>query len=67
MTVLSGAYITWNPRVPLFGRALVVVLECLNCLLVKDVLSSTAYSMAYWALRHCGTTLVPAAERLLVE
>ena len=67
MTVLSGAYITPNPRVPLFGRPQVVVLECLNCPIVKDVLSGTAYSMAYWALRHCGTTLVPAAERLLVE
>jgi len=67
MTDLSGAYITRNQRFPLFGRALVVVLECLNCPIVKDVLSSTAYSGTYWALRHCGTTLVPAAERLLVE
>ena len=67
MTVLSGAYITSNRHFSMFGTALVVVLECLNCPIVKDVLSSTAYSMAYWALRHCGTTLVPAAERLLVE
>jgi hypothetical protein len=67
MTVLSGAYIAPNPRVPLFGRAQVVVLECLNCPIVKDVLSSTAYSMAYRALRHCGTKKVPTAERLLVE
>lgn len=67
LTVLSGVYITSNQLFPMFGGALVVVLECLNCPIVKDVLSSTAYSVTYGALRHCGTTLVPAAERLLVE
>jgi hypothetical protein len=56
MTVLSRAYITCNPLVPLFGRAQVVVLECENCPMVKDVLSSSTYSMANWALIHSGTT-----------
>ncbi|GGR90489.1 hypothetical protein GCM10010220_48640 [Streptomyces parvulus] len=67
MTVLRGAYITCNPRVPLFGRALVAVLECQNYPMVEDVLGSSPYSMTDWVLRHSGTTQVPTAERLLVE
>jgi hypothetical protein len=63
MTVLSGAYITSIPSLPLFGGAQGDVLECLNCPIVKDVLTVEAYR----ALRNCGTTLVPTAGRLLVE
>ncbi|WP_146228996.1 hypothetical protein [Streptomyces sp. NWU339] len=40
LTVLSAAYITPEPLRPLFGRGLVGMLECLNCPLVKDALSS---------------------------
>src|SRR5919106_3964742 len=39
MTVLSGAYITSNPCTPLFGGVQADVLECLNCPIVKDVLT----------------------------
>jgi hypothetical protein len=63
MTVLSGAYITLNPLPGLFGRAQVVVLECLNCPIVNDVL----VHRVVLGSEHCGTTLVPTAERLLVE
>lgn len=60
MTVLSRAFTARNLFLPLFGRAQAPVLECENCPIVKDVLSSTAYSsMTNWALRHSGTTLVP--------
>jgi hypothetical protein len=68
MTVLSRAYITRNPPLPLFGRAQADVLECENCPIVKDVLSSSTYSMANWALRHSGTYVgADPAGRLLVE
>src|SRR5581483_3858849 len=39
MTVLSGPYKSITAGFPLFGRALVRVLECLNCPIVKDVLN----------------------------
>lgn len=65
MTVLSGAYIAMDLRIPTFGRAKADVLECLNCLIVKDVPLWRVFDLP--ALRDCGTTLVPSAERLLVE
>lgn len=40
LTVLSAVCITPEPLRPLFGRALVGMLECLDCPLVKDTLSS---------------------------
>ena len=40
LPLLSAAYITPEPPRPLFGRALLGMLECLNCPLVKDALSS---------------------------
>jgi hypothetical protein len=67
MTVLSGAYKCGRGRFQLFGRPHVRVLECLNCPIVKDVLSDADVVAGAEGLRHCGTTKVPTAERLLVE
>jgi len=64
MTVLSGAYITRNPRVPLFGGAQAVVLECLNCPIVKDVLTVDDV-LGSERLRH--NVGADPSERLLVE
>ena len=68
MTDLSGAYITWTGHLRLFGGVQADMLECVNCPIVEDVLTSTAYSMANWALRHSGTYVgADPAGRLLVE